>query len=41
MKPELKAFADIYLATFNAAEAYSQTHPKAKRSTCWTRVVSG
>ena len=37
MKAALKAFCEIYLATFNAAEAYAQTHPKAKRNTCWTQ----
>lgn len=36
MKADLKAFCEIWLATFNAAEAYHQTHPKAKRNTCWT-----
>lgn len=35
MKPEVKAFCEIYLATFNASEAYSRTHPKARKNTCW------
>lgn len=36
MKAVLKSFCEYYLQTWNAAEAYARTHPKAARNTCWT-----
>lgn len=36
MDPKHLAFCEEYLITLNATEAYSRTHPKAKRNTCWT-----
>lgn len=36
MDPKLIVFAEAYLRTFNRAEAYQETHPRAKRNTCWT-----
>jgi hypothetical protein len=30
-----QAFAEAYLSTFNSAEAYHITHPKATRESCW------
>lgn len=36
MDPGLIAFCEAYLQTFNAAESYRRSHPKAQQNSCWT-----
>lgn len=36
LSPTQIAFAEAYLQTNSATEAYARTHPKAARNTCWT-----